>query len=112
MKQFGLIGKKLGHSYSKKYFEEKFQKLGIKDCSYELFPIDSIEGIETILAGYPGLAGLNVTIPYKESVIKYMDHLHESAQKTGAVNCISIKTEGEKKTLIGYNTDTFGFQQS
>ncbi|MDP2385529.1 MAG: shikimate dehydrogenase [Bacteroidota bacterium] len=112
MRAFGLIGKQLGHSFSKKYFEEKFQKLGITDCSYELFPIDSIANIETILASNPNLIGLNVTIPYKESVLKYLDHLDPSAEKTGAVNCIKINSETGKKVLTGYNTDTFGFQQS
>jgi len=112
MRQFGLIGKKLGHSYSKTYFEEKFNKLGISDCSYELFRLESIDEFPGIIESHTDLKGLSVTIPYKESIIPFLDSLDESAKETGAVNCIKVDTINGKKTLTGFNTDAFGFKQS
>ncbi len=112
MRQFGLIGKKLGHSYSKTYFEEKFSKLGISNCSYDLFRLESIDEFMGIIESNPDLKGLSVTIPYKESVIPFLDELDKSASETGAVNCIKVDTVNGKKKLTGYNTDAFGFQQS
>jgi len=108
MKQFGLIGFPLTHSFSKKYFSEKFEKEKIENCTYELFPIERIESITDLIKQHPDLAGLNVTIPYKESVIPFLDELDATAKAIGAVNCIKI----ENGKLIGYNTDAFGFKQS
>ncbi len=108
MKKYGLIGFPLGHSFSKGFFSQKFEKENIKDTSYELFPIDDVAKIKDIIAENPTLQGLNVTIPYKETVIDFLDELHESAEAVGAVNVIKIK----KGKLIGYNSDAFGFEKS
>jgi shikimate dehydrogenase len=108
MNLYGLIGHPLSHSFSKKYFTKKFEKEKIEDCKYELFDIDSIEKLTSVLNQNTKLKGLNVTIPYKESVIPYLTELSPEAKEIGAVN--TIKIEGDK--LIGYNTDYFGFKQS
>ncbi len=108
MKQFGLIGFPLTHSFSKNYFSEKFEKENIENCAYELFPIERIELINDLIKQRPNLVGLNVTIPYKESVIPFLHELDATAKAIGAVNCIKI----ENGKLIGYNTDAFGFKQS
>ncbi|MES2629507.1 MAG: shikimate dehydrogenase [Bacteroidota bacterium] len=108
MRKFGLIGYPLGHSFSKKYFTDKFEKLGITDCNYDLYPIEFPDQLENILAAERALEGINVTIPHKETIIALLDELSEEAQAIGAVNCIKI-TNGIKK---GYNTDAFGFHQS
>lgn len=105
---FGLIGYPLGHSFSKKYFTEKFEKENIKDCRYELFPLEEISQFPALVASQPRLIGLNVTIPYKEVVIPYLHQLDAGAQSIGAVNTI-LKTQGK---LIGFNTDVIGFEQS
>ena len=105
---FGLIGYPLGHSFSQHYFTEKFRAEGIEGCRYELFPLPALEALPQLLDAHPDLAGLNVTLPYKEKVIPYLDQLHEDALQTGAVNVIRIK----KGRLAGHNTDTFGFQRA
>ena len=105
--KFGLIGKNISYSFSKKYFENKFEKLGLKNHSYNLFDITEIQKVIDIFK-LKNLKGLNVTIPYKELIIQYLDDLNEEAQEIGAVNCISIKN-GIKK---GFNTDVFGFEKS
>jgi shikimate dehydrogenase len=108
MKLYGLLGHPLGHSFSQKYFTEKFGKEGIKDCRYELFDIDNIEKIKNIIAQNPDIQGFNVTTPYKETVIPFLDELDKSAEEVGAVNVIKVKG----KKLIGYNSDVYGFEQS
>lgn len=108
MKQYGLIGYPLTHSFSKKYFAEKFLREQISNCSYENFPLASIEEFPLLIKSHPELLGLNVTIPYKESVIPFLGELNETAREIGAVNTIKIK--GGK--LSGFNTDVFGFMQS
>ncbi len=112
MKQLGLIGYPLSHSFSKKYFEDKFQHLALTDYSYEVFPLEKIEELTVLLNQRAQLIGLNVTIPYKEQVIPFLDQLDETAKAVGAVNCIKIETLNGVKKLIGYNTDVFGFRQS
>ncbi len=107
-KSYGLIGYPLSHSFSKKYFTEKFEKENISDAEYHAFPIEKIELLPQLIKDNPSLQGLSVTIPYKESVIPFLDELDATAKKIGAVNCIKI-SEGK---LIGYNTDAFGFRQS
>lgn len=104
-KIYGLVGRKLSHSFSKSFFENKFQSLNI-DSVYENFEIETITQIEDVFA-VSDLAGLNVTIPYKEAVIPMLDELDESAKSVGAVNCIQIKNGKH----VGYNTDVFGFRQ-
>ncbi len=108
-KKFGLIGRNISYSFSKKYFAEKFSQDLFDDCTYENFDIPSIEEFPTILKNNPDLKGLNVTIPYKESIIPYMDTLSEKAFKIGAVNVIRFTKKGNLK---GYNSDWFGFKKS
>jgi shikimate dehydrogenase len=109
MNVYGLIGYPLSHSFSRKYFTEKFEREGIRDCVYELFELPDIAGFPALLTAHPNLRGLNVTIPHKQAVIPFLDHLDESAQKVGAVNVIKLGQEGEK---TGYNSDYYGFKQS
>lgn len=108
MRKLGLIGYPLTHSFSKQYFEQKFNALGIDDYTYELFPLKTITSLPKLLADEAQLIGLNVTIPYKQSVISYLDDTDISARMVGAVNVISIKNN----TLTGFNSDVYGFQQS
>lgn len=106
---YALIGWPLGHSFSKKYFSEKFIREGIADARYELFPLEHIADLPQLLKQHPDLRGLNVTIPHKETVIPFLDELDETARKIGAVNCIEISANGRLK---GYNTDAIGFELS
>lgn len=108
MRQFGLIGHPLSHSFSGNYFNRKFEKEGIHDCSYELYPIPSITALKLLLEKEVNLCGLNVTIPYKEAVLPYLDDASRAVQEIGACNCINIK-DG---ILTGYNTDVIGFEQT
>lgn len=113
-KIFGLIGYPLSHSFSKKYFTEKFEKENIKDYEYNLYPIEKIDLLPKLIADNYSLCGLNITIPYKESVLPFLDELDETAKAVGAVNCIKIVSGTGYKVsrLIGYNTDVYGFRQS
>jgi shikimate dehydrogenase len=106
MRHFGLIGYPLGHSFSQRYFTDKFNREGITDCQYHLFPIRSIDGFSAIWDEYPGLEGLNVTIPYKEQVMMFLDHCSMVVAECGACNCVKRTPEG----LVGYNTDVVGFE--
>ena len=106
---FGLIGQTLGHSFSQGYFRQKFWELGLPDHAYELFELPTIAGLPALLAAHPHLAGLNVTIPYKEAVLPYLDALAPSAARVGAVNTIAIGPGGR---LTGHNTDYVGFRDS
>lgn len=108
MKMYGLIGYPLSHSFSKGFFKEKFEKENITGCQYENYPIPGITEFTTLLEEHPQLQGLNVTIPYKEVVIPFLDELSDAAARIGAVNCIHFN--GGKKT--GYNTDVIGFTKS
>ena len=114
MKLFGLIGYPLSHSFSKKYFTEKFEREKISDCQYDLYPIETIDQFPQLIADHPTLRGLNVTIPYKQGVIPFLDELDETAKAVGAVNCIKIESrvKSQESRLIGFNTDVFGFRQS
>lgn len=111
MKQFGLIGYPLGHSFSKNFFNEKFHSENI-DAEYVNFEIPTIEDFPKVVASHPNLVGLNVTIPYKEKVISYLDELDKDAASIGAVNVIRIIRNKGKVTLKGYNSDVLGFTQS
>jgi shikimate dehydrogenase len=108
VRKFGLIGYPLGHSFSKKYFSEKFVREGIQDCQFELYPIESIAEFPQLIDRESSLEGLSVTIPYKEQVIPYLDALDPACALIGAVNCIRIR-DGKK---TGFNTDYLGFKQS
>jgi shikimate dehydrogenase len=105
---FGLIGYPLEHSFSQSYFSNKFQNEKIKNCSYKLFPIHSIDELPDVIKGNPGLVGLNVTIPYKREVLKHLDNVDPVAKRIGAVNTIKIK----RSLLYGYNSDVYGFRES
>ncbi len=107
MNTFGLLGKNISYSFSQGYFTEKFKKLGLEDYSYENFDIQQIDEFKRILSN-TDLKGLNVTIPYKQDIIPYLDELDPKAAKIGAVNTIQFSKNG----LKGYNTDAYGFQKS
>jgi shikimate dehydrogenase len=113
MNQLGLIGYPLTHSFSKKYFTEKFEREGIENWQYELYPLAEIAELTHLLRGgkneVKNLVGINVTIPYKEAVLPYLQALEAEAAEIGAVNCIKIDANGHLK---GYNTDVYGFERS
>lgn len=111
MDLYGLIGHPLGHSFSKNFFNEKFQNEMI-DAEYRNFDIDTIKSFPTIIEEHSNLRGLNVTIPYKELIIPYLDELSEDAQAIGAVNVIKISRNHEGVHLKGYNSDVIGFTDS
>jgi shikimate dehydrogenase len=104
--QYGLIGYPLAHSFSPAWFKEKFAQEGV-DATYNAYPLAHIADINDLLANYP-LCGLNVTIPYKESVIEFLNEMDDAAQAVNAVNCIDLRN-GRRK---GYNTDIIGFELS
>ncbi len=108
MKVYGLLGKTLKHSFSKRYFTEKFQELNINDCSYENFELGSIEQLPSLLQPHSLIQGLNITIPYKEDVIPYLHFQNEIVKEIKACNCIKIVDS----KLYGFNTDVIGFKQS
>lgn len=110
MKQYGLLGYPLSHSFSKGFFTEKFRKEGI-DAVYENFALPSITELPELIAYSPFLAGINVTIPYKQAVIPYLDTLDPIAEAVGAVNVIRVLRTPELR-LIGYNSDVVGFRES
>ncbi len=112
MRLFGLIGYPLTHSFSKKYFTEKFEREHLTDCAYKNFEIASVNQLHDVIADHAQLRGLNVTIPYKTAVIPLLDELSDEAKIIGAVNTISINTADNKKILKGFNTDAYGFEQS
>lgn len=107
--KFGLLGKNISYSFSRNYFTKKFNELDLHNYEYVNFDIDGIEEFPQILKENPNLKGLNVTIPYKEAVIPFLDELDIDAEKIGAVNTIKILKNGKLK---GYNTDAFGFENS
>ena len=108
MNLYGLIGYPLGHSFSKQYFAEKFEREGLSDCFYEAFPISSIDHFSALIKENPNLKGLNVTIPYKEQVLKFVTQLTAEVKYIGAANCIKINGD----QLVAFNTDIIGFEQS
>ncbi len=108
-KSFGLLGRNISYSFSKGYFTEKFKNENFVGCTYENFDIPEITSFPEIIKNNPNLKGLNVTIPYKEAVIPYLDKLSKKARLIGAVNTIKITKKGKLK---GYNTDYFGFKKA
>ena len=108
MPRYGLIGYPLGHSFSAKYFNAKFEKEGIKDAVFELFELPDITAFPAFLAQHPDLKGLSVTIPHKQTIIPFLVEIDPTAAKIGAVNCLKI-TNGKCK---GFNTDVIGFRES
>lgn len=108
MQEYGLLGRDISYSFSEGYFTNKFKELGITDCKYSTFDLSDISKLKDLLASKPNLKGFNITIPYKEDVLDFLDEIDESANSIKAVN--TVKIEGDK--LIGFNTDTFGFRTS
>ncbi|MDG1730583.1 MAG: shikimate dehydrogenase [Algibacter sp.] len=109
MNKLGLLGKNISYSFSKSYFKKKFEDEGIENTSYENFDIESIDLFPSIIKNTKGIKGLNVTIPYKEEVIPYLDKINKKAKAIGAVNTIKITKKGK---LVGYNTDCYGFKNT
>lgn len=112
MRKFGLIGYPLGHSFSKTYFAEKFSKEHISDCSYENFPIRSLDLLPKLITDEPDLAGLNVTIPYKSEIFRYIDDIDNEAGEIGALNVIKIRRAHGRIKLSGFNSDINGIYDS
>ena len=110
-RKFGLIGFPLAHSFSRKFFTEKFSNEGI-DAEYVNFELENIELLPHLIAAHPDLEGLNVTIPYKEQVIRFIDNIDKEAANIQAVNTIKIQRSGHHVSLHGFNTDILGFQES
>jgi shikimate dehydrogenase len=108
-KRFGLLGRNISYSFSKGYFTEKFKMENLEACTYENFDLDNLSEFPSIIANTPKIKGINVTIPYKEEVIPYLDSLSKKAAQIGAVNTIRITKRGKLK---GYNTDYYGFKKS
>jgi shikimate dehydrogenase len=112
MKKLGLIGFPLSHSFSVKYFREKFKRESIPDFEYRNYPIQSVHELRPMIEEREDLIGLNVTIPHKEAVMPLLDELDPEAEQIGAVNTIRIKRGSGKIHLKGYNSDTYGFRES
>lgn len=108
MRRFGLLGYPLTHSFSQKYFTEKFSRLGLIDCVYENFSLPHIGDLAVVLQEKKDLCGFNITIPYKKQVLSFLDEVSPVVAAIGACNCVQIK-EGK---LTGYNTDVVGFERS
>lgn len=110
MRRFGLIGRTLSHSFSQQYFSDKFCREGLStECEYSLYELETVDFLPSLLKNNPELVGFNVTIPYKEQVIPYLNSLSDEAKLVGAVNCVKINSDG---TLVGYNTDVDGIRLS
>ncbi|WDF55312.1 shikimate dehydrogenase family protein [Mucilaginibacter sp. KACC 22063] len=126
MKRYGIIGYPLSHSFSQKFFTEKFENEHIKDCRYEVFPLEDINDFPKLLEKHDNLCGLNVTIPHKVKILEYLDWCSDAVRHIGAANCIRISKEspvlaafsgevgigGHNFRLEGFNTDVYGFQKS
>ena len=112
MRKFGLIGYPLGHSFSKKYFTDKFAREQIPDSSYHNFPIEDINRLPTLILDNPDLCGLNVTIPYKSAVLRYIDVAEPEVNEIGAANVLKIKRIGNTISICGFNSDITGIRDS
>lgn len=113
MRTFGLIGFPLEHSFSQKYFTEKFEGENIGDAVFENFTLKDINDFPALVESKPSLCGLSVTIPHKQHIIKFLDKCDAAAEATGAVNCIKIsRNENGKVKTAGFNTDIYGFEKS
>jgi len=112
MRKFGLIGYPLGHSFSRKYFTEKFARENITGCSYENFPLKNIEEFNDLIRKNNDLCGLNVTIPWKTEILRYIDETEPAIKEIGAVNVLKIKRIEGKVQIHGYNSDVVGIRDS
>lgn len=104
---FGLIGKNIGYSFSRRFFAEKFQECELPH-TYTNFDLDTVEEFSNLKERYPALSGCNVTIPYKQSILPFLDDLSDAAKQIGAVNCIAFTANQS----IGHNTDVIGFEKT
>ena len=112
MRKFGLIGYPLGHSFSQKYFTAKFAEENIAGCSYDNFPLSSLDSFPDLITANPDLCGLNVTIPYKADILKYVDEMDHIVREIGAANVLKIRREAGKTRIIAYNSDVVGIRDS
>src|SRR5689334_20451543 len=114
MRTFGLIGFPLGHSFSQKYFEEKFKRENINDAEFKNFPLENINDFPKLVESNPSLSGLSVTIPHKQNVMKFIEEMDIVAKEVNAVNCVKIHQTSDigHPILVGYNTDVYGFEKS
>jgi shikimate dehydrogenase len=112
MQLFGLIGFPVSHSFSARYFAEKFSNEEISNTEYRLFPLEDISQLPTLIENNHELQGFNVTIPHKVGILPYLDKISPEAAEVGAVNCVKISRNSTGIHLIGYNTDVFGFRES
>ena len=112
MHLFGLIGYPLSHSLSREYFLDRFKNEGLEDVDYQLFPIKSIDKLPALLRQHPNLVGFNVTSPYKQAVIPYLQYLSPEAEQIGSVNVVKVQNVNGGFSLKGYNTDYIGFKES
>ncbi len=108
IRQYGLIGYPLSQSFSQQYFSQKFAEAGLDDYRYDLFPIADIHSFPGLLQRHPNLKGFNITIPYKEKILAFLQHRDAVVAHCGACNCVAIRNGA----LWGYNTDVVGFEQS
>ena len=112
MRKYGLIGFPLGHSFSKKYFTEKFLVQHVSECSYDNYPIKSLDGLTKLIESDQELAGLNVTIPYKTEIIRLLNKIDPEAEEIGAVNVVKITWSSGLFMLSGYNSDATGIRDT
>jgi shikimate dehydrogenase len=112
MRKYGLIGYPLGHSFSKTYFAEKFHNENISDCSYDNYPLKSLDLFPGLIRSDRELCGLNVTIPYKSDIIRFLNQVDPEAEEIGAVNVIKIHRDDGKTSLYGYNSDVTGIRDT
>lgn len=112
MKTYGLIGYRLGHSFSRKFFTEKFERENLPEHEYVNFELDSINDFPAIFEQGKDICGLNCTIPYKQQIVQYMDEIDAEAAEIGAVNTVKITNRNGKQSLKGFNTDLYGFENS
>lgn len=112
MRKYGLIGFPLGHSFSQKYFTEKFSREKITDCTYENFPIRSLEEFPDLIRKNSDLYGLNVTIPFKLDILKYVNITEDIVDQIGAANVLKIKRENGKTYISAHNSDVYGIRDS
>lgn len=112
MKKLGLVGYPLGHSFSKKFYLDKFEKEQITGVNYDLYPTEELENFQSIYSGDSDFHGFNVTIPHKRNVMAFLHELSPEAEEIKAVNCVRIERRDGKAFLKGFNTDAFGFEQS
>jgi shikimate dehydrogenase len=112
MRNFGLIGYPLGHSFSQKYFSEKFDREHLSDCRYDNYPVSSLGQFRKLIEDNPDLLGLNVTIPYKSEILKYVDFIDAEANEIGAVNVLKIKRNAKIIKIHGFNSDVTGIRET